>query len=97
MAWVSLTTSGTRTVDGPLDTTRFTLALAGSWEPAGGFVLMTSFFGTVCDGWVVMVPHWKPAWPRRLHAVVCPSPLTSGTAVVVDWVKMLTVPPGRMV
>ena len=96
--WVSPTTSGTRTVDGPLDTTRFTVALAGSWRPAAGFVLITSFLGTVDEAWMVMVPHWNPAWPRRLHAVVWSRPVTSGTGGRRSTaVKMLTVPPGRMV
>ena len=71
--------------DGPLETTRFTLALAGSWAPAAGVVLITSFLGTVGDGCLVIVPHWNPAWPRRLHAVVWSSPLHVGHGVVVDW------------
>jgi hypothetical protein len=79
-ACVSLTTFGTETFAGPLETTMFTAEPAFTLLPAVGLSLITLPEATVLLEAVVTVPRTKPAPVMAVVAAAWLSPRTFGTA-----------------
>src|SRR5205814_1980037 len=77
---VRLTTFGTATSGGPVDTTRFTALPVTACVPAVGLWLITDPAGTVVLDAVVTVPGTNPAPVIAVVAAGCVRPTTLGTA-----------------
>jgi len=80
--WVSPTTFGTKTVAGPVETTRFTEEPTATDVPASGASLITLPEGTVLLDPVDTVPTTRPAPVIDVVAAVWVSPTTFGTKTV---------------
>ena len=78
-AAVSPTTLGTVTFPVPLETTSVTVLFLGTWVPADGLVLITSFLGTVVEG-ACVTRGIRCALTMSCCALASGSPTTLGTA-----------------
>jgi hypothetical protein len=79
VACVSLTTDGTVTNTGPVETTRLTAVPTTACVPPAGLWLMTDPDVTVELDAVVMVPTVRPAVVKVVVATACAVPTTLGT------------------